>query len=102
MWDYIQNNLPLVLPLCLPIAFLLMNAILKWLMDILNPHLLGADLALCGLSLLSGTLLRRISLGNLDKMTGGTAFVMLVICLFFWVGCLLLGRPKSAFLSTIS
>jgi hypothetical protein len=71
-------------------------------MDILNPHLLGADLALCGLSLLSGTLLRRISSGNLDKTTAGTAFVMLVICLFFWVSCLLLGRPKSVWLSTVS
>jgi hypothetical protein len=38
----------------------------------------------------------------LEKTIGGTALVMLVICLIFWVFCLLLGRRKSAWLSTIA
>jgi len=103
MWDWIKNNLSWILPLCMPVAFFLLNALTKWGFNLLNVHLLGADTGLCGCSLFSGTLLRQIWVGKLNNAGDiVTAFALLIGFLIIWVGCLLLGKPGKAWMSLIA
>jgi hypothetical protein len=103
MWDYILKNLPWLLPLCLPVTFLIANALIKMELGVLNAHLLGADTALCGCSLFAGTLLRQISTAKLtDAAQVTTAILVLVIFFVGWVICLLLGRSRTTWKSSIA
>lgn len=100
MWNWVKGNLEWILPLCMPVGFLIVNAVMKLAVGRLNLHLLGADTALCGSSLFSAILLRQISIGALnDGREIATSIIVLLLFLFGWMMCMFLGRAQKIPLS---
>ena len=101
IWDFIQRNLRVILPIFIPIGFMLADVFFKVVNGKTDFDELGADTCLAGCSLFIGTTLGQIFL---KKMTDPEEIVTAVIFGFvfvsIWGTCISLSFKKMPLINS--
>ncbi len=86
----------------LPIVFSIFNISLKFLSNILNPHLLAADISITVCSLYTGLLLKNVYSGSFNRFSGDsevTYILIDIVLILFWIFCIIIGSKKHSLAS---
>ena len=97
----IDGFMPAFLATGLPAAFLIANAIIKktWCKQT-DFHLFGGDMVFCGSVLFASSLLREISVNQIQSGTRIAAYVFILLVFFLlWLLTLWLGTKKNRWIS---
>lgn len=97
IWNFFAHNLFWIGPIALPLVLFALNAVVKVALGAFNVHAFGADMAFAAVALCAGTLFRHITFGTVAKGSDyALSFLVLLLLVAGWIGCLALGRPQRA------
>ena len=101
--DYIQAHLPLLVPTILPVAFLLANTAIKWMLsEEAKFYFFGTDMALCGCAVFTGSFLRQLMLHRLSDVQTALDILGLLGAVGIWFLCAWMGSKQLWWVSWIA
>src|SRR3981081_1541791 len=92
--NVLETNGPWLFPLVLSVVFILANLIVKGVLKILNPGIIGGDLAFSGCTILPSGLLKAILSTHVDAAITITVFLVLMLEAILWITCLAFSRSQ--------